>query len=120
VSHILGKPCYKAGYRKAYSDQSCLSSSCSVVQKELCLEFARSHPSGTALLLKEVAGYLDIPIEHVGYSDDLEAITVKGTLHQEQQSFLVQATSFPVIGDCLVKNLEWTANNATAPTVVLG
>ncbi len=110
VSYVLEQPCYNAGFRKLFRRRGCLSSNCSAVHKERCAKIAHDYPVPSLELLGEVASYLNRLASDVEYSSEHDAILIKGTLHQEEQNFLTQATSFPVLGEDLRKNLEWTAD----------
>jgi DNA repair photolyase len=118
ISYLLGKHCYNAGFRKSYLEQGCATSNCPAVQRERCLRFAQAFRRPSRALLDEVARYLNLPVDHVTYSPEDEAVLVRGTLLQEQQNYLTQALSFPVMGDLLVQNLAWTATRMTAPFTV--
>ena len=107
ISYVLEKPCYRAGFRKPFYEQSCLSSNCSAKQKKRCQKYAQANSYPSQLLLRELADYLNMAPEKIRYSDEEEVIIVEANLPQEELNFLTQATNFAVTSTTVTNNLEW-------------
>jgi DNA repair photolyase len=107
VSHTLGQVDYNGTFRKPHLDDKCLPSSCPLAQRKRCFGFKERFPSPSVAMLEQVAIYLGISISAVSYTDNMETIFIDCVLTQEEQTYLTQATSFPVRGKKLVPTLEW-------------
>jgi hypothetical protein len=107
ISFVLEMPCYKAGFRKPFWSQSCLSSSCPNLQKERCRKVAQTFPFPSTNLLNELANYLNLSPDQLHYSDDDEVIVVQDKLTQEELNYLTQAIGFAITSGNLINNLEW-------------
>ena len=110
LSYILKTYCYNAGFRKIHHKNCCHVSLCPNDQIERCLTFRQRLETPTSCLMKEVAGFINVPIENIFYNSEFEVIIVKGMLSQEQQNYLTQATSFPVLSTELKSEFEWSEN----------
>lgn len=107
VSYILEQADYNATFRKPHFEVRCQVSTCPSTQRERCIQLKVRYPYPSDSLLEQVAHYLGIPETHVAYSERRDTIFVHCTLTQEEQTYLTQATSFPVRGSELVPTLEW-------------
>jgi DNA repair photolyase len=107
VSYTLGRADYNGTFRQPHLYNKCLPSSCPPAQRERCLSFRKRLPSPSPASLEQVAAYLDLPFSAVAYSEHKDTIFVDRVLTQEEQTYLTQATSFPVRGKKLVPTLEW-------------
>jgi DNA repair photolyase len=107
VSYVLEQPEYNATFRKPHLETKCQVSTCPSAQRERCFYFQARFPHPSRLLLEQVANYLNLPLSSVIYSERKDTIFVDCLLTQEQQTYLTQATSFPVRGRDLVPTLEW-------------
>lgn len=107
VSYLLKQPDYNATFRRLHLEEKCLTSTCPLSQRDRCFSYKCSCRQPPIKLLDQIAGYLNMPSSSVNYSQEDDAIIVKGTLTQEEQTFLTQATSFSVRGEELVPTLEW-------------
>jgi DNA repair photolyase len=110
LSYVLGQPDYNATFRKLHLETKCLPSNCPSTQRKRCFDFRCDFESPPRILLDQAAQYLDLPSTSVTYSEELDAILVGRALTQEEQTFLTQATSFPVRGEALVPTLEWVGS----------
>jgi hypothetical protein len=107
VSYVLEQPEYNATFRKPHLEAKCQVSTCPSAQRERCFYFKARFSRPSPILLEQVAHYLDLPLSAVMYSERKETIFVDCSLTQEEQTFLTQATSFPVRGKDLIPTLEW-------------
>jgi hypothetical protein len=107
VSFVLQQPDYNATFRQPHLETKCQASTCPSAQRERCFHFKARLPFPSEPLLKQVAQYLDLPVSAVSYSRRKDTIFVDCLLTQEEQTYLTQATSFPVRGRDLVPTLEW-------------
>lgn len=107
VSYVLEQPDYNATFRKPHIEARCLASTCPPAQRERCFSFKARFTRPTQTLLEQVARYLDLPLTAVTYAEGQEVILVDRILTQEEQTYLTQATSFPVRGKDIVPTLEW-------------
>ncbi|WP_220203472.1 hypothetical protein [Reticulibacter mediterranei] len=107
VSYVLEQPEYNATFRKPHLEAKCQVSTCPPAQRERCFYFQARFPHPSQLLLEQVARYLNLPLSSVIYSERKDSIFVDCSLTQEEQTFLTQATSFPVRGKGLTPTLEW-------------
>lgn len=107
VSSLLEQPDYNATFRKPHLDSKCLASVCTAVQRERCSDFKSQYVLPSETVLEQVAQYLNLPSTSVTYLEEQEVIVAGCVLTQEEQTFLTQATGFPVRGQSLVPTLEW-------------
>jgi len=107
VSYVLARPDYNATFRKPHLEARCLVSTCPSAQRARCSGFQANFAFPSETLLQQVADYLGIPHNAVAYSERRDIIFVDRVLTQEEQTYLTQATSFPVRGKDLVPTLEW-------------
>jgi|GEM_PF-1097071 DNA repair photolyase/NTP pyrophosphatase (non-canonical NTP hydrolase) len=107
VSYVLEQPDYNATFRKPHLETRCLASTCPSAQRKRCFSFKARFTAPSQTLLEQVARYLDLPSASVTYSVQREVIFVDCVLTQEEQTYLTQATGFPVRGKDLVPTLEW-------------
>lgn len=107
VSYVLARPDYNATFRKPHLEARCLASTCPSAQRARCSAFQANFAFPSETLLQQVAHYLGIPYNEVAYSERRDIIFVDRVLTQEEQTYLTQATSFPVRGKELVPTLEW-------------
>ena len=107
VSYVLSQPDYNATFRKPHLEARCLTSTCPSAQRARCAGFQKKFAHPSEEVLQQVAIYLDIPCSMVAYSERKETIMVDRILTQEEQTYLTQATSFPVRGKELLPTLEW-------------
>lgn len=110
VSYLLAKPDYNATFRKPHLEARCLSSTCPSTQRALCSTFKAKFAFPSSTVLRKIALYLDIPSSAVVYSEKRDIILVDHVLTQEEQTYLTQATSFPVRGRTLLPTLEWVGS----------
>jgi DNA repair photolyase len=110
VSSILAHPDYNATFRKPHLEARCLASTCPPAQRERCTSFRAKLAFPSRNTLQQVARYLNLPFTAVTYSERRELIFVDRVLTQEEQTYLTQATSFPVRGKDLVPTLEWVGS----------
>jgi hypothetical protein len=107
VSFVLEQPDYNATFRQPHLETKCQMSTCPSAQRERCFHFKTCLPFPSETLLQQVAQYLGLPTLAVSYSERRDTIFVDCLLTQEEQTYLTQATSFPVRGRDLVPTLEW-------------
>jgi DNA repair photolyase len=107
ISYILQQRCYNARFRKLLRSGSCSHAICAMSQVDRCGNFALEFPAPSSALLGDIANFLNIKRELVTYSSEIEAVIVNHQLTQEEQSYLTQASSFPVVAIELTANLVW-------------
>jgi hypothetical protein len=110
VSFVLAQPDYNATFRKPHLKARCLTSTCPSAQRARCASFQTKFALPSEEMLQQVAVYLGIPRSMVAYSERKDTILVDLTLTQEEQTYLTQATSFPVRGKDLLPTLEWVGS----------
>jgi len=110
LSYVLGQPDYNGTFRGPHLETKCLPSTCPFAQRGRCLDFKRDFESPSRTLFNQIAQYLGLPSTSVTYSEELDVILIGHVLTQEEQTFITQATGFPVRGEALVPTLEWVGS----------
>ncbi len=110
VSYVLSQPDYNATFRKPHLEARCLTSTCPSAQRARCASFQRKFALPSEELLQQVARHLGIHRSMVAYSERKDTILIDRILDQEEQTYLTQATSFPVRGKNLLPTLEWVGS----------
>jgi DNA repair photolyase len=107
ISLQLGHPCYNARFRKMHYFKNCLASTCPSFQKKMCYKIGSSYKIPSRSLLDELAKFLNIDRKVIKFNKSLDAILIDSVLDHEQQSFLTQSASFPILAKKINPFLEW-------------